>query len=158
MDRVQAGFTLIELLIVVAIVSIVAGVAFPAYRDYVIRGRISEVILATSQCRTVIAETYRSAPRGTSIGTDKWACGEGLTTTQYVASISTNPDGIITVTASASPSLGAAASTTITLTPIKEDGAALAISDIPKKVFGFKCEPGGPTPMPAKFLPGTCHG
>ncbi len=157
MDRVQAGFTLIELLIVVALASIVAGVAFPAYRDYVIRGRISEAILATSQCRTVIAETYQSAPRGTSIGTDKWACGEGLTTTQYVASLSTGPDGIITVTTSASPSLGAAASTTLTLTPIREDGTALAIGDIPRKVFGFKCEPGGGAPIPAKFLPGSCR-
>ncbi|SEK13947.1 MULTISPECIES: type IV pilin protein [unclassified Variovorax] len=34
------GFTLIELMVTVAIVAILAAIAYPSYRDYVLRGRI----------------------------------------------------------------------------------------------------------------------
>ena len=61
MKRVQQGFTLIELMIVVAIIGILAAVALPAYQDYTIRARVSEAVLATSQCRTAISEIYQTA-------------------------------------------------------------------------------------------------
>ncbi len=85
MKRIQQGFTLIELMIVVAIIGILAAVALPAYQDYTIRARVSEGVLATSQCRTAIAEIYQSAAAGTVIGANNWGCGEGTTTTQYVS-------------------------------------------------------------------------
>ena len=160
MKQIQQGFTLIELMIVVAIIGILAAVALPAYQDYTIRARISEAVLATSQCRTAISEIYQTAAAGTTIGANNWGCGENSTSTQYVAKIETDDDGKVTVTTQALGVAGgdtltaAAAGKTLTLKPVKSDGSDLAVGDIPTQVGGFKCEQGT---LPAKYLPGSCR-
>jgi type IV pilus assembly protein PilA len=156
MKRVQQGFTLIELMIVVAIIGILAAVALPAYKDYTIKAKMSEVILAASQCRTTVAEVYQTATAAP--GANAWGCGEGSTTTKYVASVATNANGVITIT---TQGFGDAAidAKTITLTPRDAAGTALTVANnLGTQVAQFDCGPGaGAAGVPAKYLPGSCR-
>lgn len=56
----QQGFTLIELMIVVAIIGILAAVAIPAYQDYTVRAKVTEVISMAAGAKTSISEYYLS--------------------------------------------------------------------------------------------------
>jgi type IV pilus assembly protein PilA len=158
MKQLQKGFTLIELMIVVAIIGILAAVALPAYQDYTIRARMSEVILAMSACRTSITEVYQSG--GSAPGANNWGCEIGGTTaTKYVAAITTDANGLITATVqSISTSVNGSLIGLTPLAPGAGNPPAVFTAGNSQTLFGWRCGPPAASGVPIKFLPGSCRG
>ena len=136
MKSIQKGFTLIELMIVVAIIGILAAVALPAYQDYTIRARTSELILAASAARTSITEAAQQLNGLTGSGS---ALVIGTGGKLSAATISAN--GVITI-AGSDASMGTSG-ISMTLTPSWNSTANTVI---------WSCEV-----APIKYSPSSCR-
>ena len=142
MQKIQKGFTLIELMIVVAIIGILAAVALPAYTDYTVRAKVSEVILASSAAKIAVEEatqSYGAVPLAASVTINtvvsKYVSGVAYT---YSA---TAP--VITVTAKGDSNID---TKTLDFLGAYTTGGSIT----------WTCKTGATTGIDAKYLPATC--
>ena len=153
----QRGLTLIELMIVIAVIGILGALALPAYQDYTIRAKVSEMLLAANGCKTAVTEAISSASGADVSAILPKACESQ--TTKYVSGIGVDANGVITVTGNHEALRGntSASANAIALTPLQAGETAVnGSTDGGKPVSGWRCGPAGSNPLPAKYLPASC--
>ena len=131
--QVQKGFTLIELMIVVAIIGILAAVALPAYQDYTVRARVSELILAASSAKTALSEGMQT----TGSWSATWMSSITISATGLIAAATVGTTGQIIVSGTAPTS-----SSIVTMTPNTTTDNKLV----------WTC-----TGSPSKYMPASCR-
>ncbi|MEB3767268.1 pilin [Acinetobacter sp. MD2] len=172
MKKVQQGFTLIELMIVVAIIGILAAIAIPAYQNYTVRAKVTELLSAGATAKTAVAEGYQSNGMTGVTAAATQLSGESVSS-KYVSSVSiASTTGIITITSAtvANKSTSGlpedASNQTLVLTPFI--GSTALASATVGGTIDWVCSSAsnatakgrfataGTGSMPAKYVPAEC--
>jgi type IV pilus assembly protein PilA len=147
MSKIQKGFTLIELMIVVAIIAILAAIALPAYQDYMVRAKLSEVVVTGDACKNSVVEFFEG--QGHVPGNISSAgCADNKT--KYIESTvvaGSNSDATIQITTTNLADLYDAKSTVYELA---------SKAGVSPDVLEWSCNGTGTT-IPKKYLPSLCR-
>lgn len=91
----QTGFTLIEVMVVVAIIGILATIAYPSYRDYILRGQLVDATNGLTSFRAEMERHFQDNRTYATVGAFTTPCARtgGRTFGQFTVSCSGTPDG-----------------------------------------------------------------
>jgi type IV pilus assembly protein PilA len=157
MKKNQHGLTLIELMIVIAVIGILGALALPAYQDYSIRAKVSEMLLAANGCKTAVNEAVSSASDADVSAALPKVCDSQ--TSKYVASVAVDGNGVITVVGQHEALRGStsASANAIALTPLQTGNTPVnGSTDGGKTISGWRCGPASSNGLPVKYLPASC--
>jgi type IV pilus assembly protein PilE len=99
MSRQQLkGFTLIEVMIVVAIIGILTMVAYPSYRDSIVRGQLTDGTNGLSAIRAQMERFYQDNRTYATTGTFTTPCAADVSTRTFGNFVVSCTDGTIDAT------------------------------------------------------------
>jgi prepilin-type N-terminal cleavage/methylation domain-containing protein len=152
----QAGFTVVELLTVVMVIGVLAAILMPQVRSYQARTKVSEAILALTNCRNVIHEYYLA---GNDLpGADNWGC-EVERPSRFVERIRTDDAGVVRLTLGNEIGDLRLSIHDITMAPLNGSGNVMREDDLGTPVRRWRCGASADgTDVKVEFLPSTCRG
>ncbi|HVE54075.1 MAG TPA: pilin, partial [Ramlibacter sp.] len=139
-------------LIVVLIMGVLGSIAIREMRDYSRRARVSEVILATNECKNTVGEGYLTRDEPPAPGA--WGCESATARTAFVGSVQTSPNGVIRVAVANVD--GFLNGHYVYLVPSRSEGFPLATpNDLGNGVRYWSC--GSDFALLRKVLPANCR-
>jgi prepilin-type N-terminal cleavage/methylation domain-containing protein len=114
--HLAGGFTLIEVMITVAIIGILAAVAYPSYRDSLVRGALVDGTNGLSAVRAQMERHYQDNRSYATVGTFTTPCAAGADSARTFGNFIVSCSGTPTATAFTAQAVGSGPASGFTYT------------------------------------------